>query len=193
MAGAFGEHLVDSFLSASHYPKGPFGQEAPTTPQTRSHGAYSFAPTMHGAFDNAGFGTSMTDSSFMPSEETARKIATLQAKLNKKLGPEYVSTRSGAGGAKLHYVEGWKMINLANEVFGFNGWSSSIVSMNTDFIDCDPQTGRCSAGVSAIVRVTLRDGVFHEDTGYGSIENVRGKAAVLDKVSTAPFSQRDAA
>lgn len=53
----------------------------------------------------------------------------------------------------LSYVEGWKgalrsaylkrhrlpcppllVINLANEVFGFNGWSSQIMSLNTDFV-----------------------------------------------------------
>lgn len=28
------------------------------------------------------------------------------------------------------------VINLANEVFGFNGWSSSIVSLTTDFVRC---------------------------------------------------------
>ena len=60
------------------------------------------------------------------SEETARRIATLQAKLNKKLGPEFISQRPGPGGGpKLTYVEGWKIIGLANEVFGFNGWSST--------------------------------------------------------------------
>lgn len=32
------------------------------------------------------------------SEATAQQIATLQAKLDKKLGPEYISTRAGAGG-----------------------------------------------------------------------------------------------
>lgn len=26
------------------------------------------------------------------------------------------------------------VINLANEVFGFNGWSSSVVSLTTDFV-----------------------------------------------------------
>ena len=60
------------------------------------------------------------------SEDTAKKIASLQAKLNQKLGPEYISQRPGPGGGpKLTCVEGWKGINLANEVFGFNGWSSS--------------------------------------------------------------------
>ena len=33
--------------------------------------------------------------------------------------------------------------------------------------------GRVSLGISAIIRVTLRDGTFHEDIGYGSIENAK--------------------
>lgn len=110
-----------------------------------------------------GFGTpntSMANSTFFPmptqevSEATAIQIADLQAKLDRKLGPEYISTRPGGGGRCIHtlvlalahsngvpvlgmrltYVEGWKAINLANEVFGFNGWSSSITNMNVDFV-----------------------------------------------------------
>lgn len=37
-----------------------------------------------------------------------------------------VSQRHGPGGQKLAYIEGWRLISLANEVFGFNGWSHSI-------------------------------------------------------------------
>lgn len=66
---------------------------------------------------------------------TANQIATLQAKLNQKLGPEYISQRPGpAGGPKLTYAEGWKIINLANEVFGYNGWTSSVQRLETDFV-----------------------------------------------------------
>lgn len=32
------------------------------------------------------------------------------------------------------YLEGWKAFNLANQVFGFNGWSSEIHSFTTDFV-----------------------------------------------------------
>ncbi|KAE9404588.1 Rad52 22 double-strand break repair protein [Gymnopus androsaceus JB14] len=116
------------------------------------------------------------------SKSTAMKIAALQAKLNLQLGPEYISTRPGPGGGpKLVYAEGWKIINLANEVFGFNGWSSNLVSLTTDFIDYNEETRRYSVGVTAIVRVTLRDGVFHEDIGYGLLENSKTKGPALDK------------
>lgn len=65
---------------------------------------------------------------------TASEIATLQSRLNKQLGPEYISTRPGNGGGKVAYLEGNKAIALANEVFGFNGWSSSLGQVQIDYV-----------------------------------------------------------
>jgi DNA repair and recombination protein RAD52 len=141
------------------------------------------------SFNSAMHSTPLAQQSFslfgsQPDVETAKKIASLQAKLNQKLGPEFISQRPGPGGGpKLTYAEGWKIINLANEVFGYNGWSSTIVSLNTDFIDFIEASGRYNVGVTAIVRVTLRDGTFHEDIGYGLLDNGKQKGAALDKVS----------
>lgn len=81
----------------------------------------------------------------------------------------------------MHYLTAEKCIGLANEVFGFNGWSSSIQNIQVDFADENPQTQRVSIGLSVIVRITLRDGTYHEDIGYGSIENARGKAMAFEK------------
>lgn len=66
-------------------------------------------------------------------------------------------------------------------MFGFNGWSSSIQNIQIDFVDENPQTGKISLGLSVIVRVTLKDGAYHEDIGYGQIENCKGKAAAFEK------------
>ncbi|KOS20121.1 DNA repair and recombination protein rhm52 [Escovopsis weberi] len=115
------------------------------------------------------------------SEWTAQQIATLAARLDKQLGPEYISSRPGSGGSRFHYLSSDKCIGLANEVFGFNGWSSSIQNIQVDFADENPQTQRVSIGLSVILRVTLRDGTFHEDVGYGSIENAKGKAMAFEK------------
>lgn len=115
------------------------------------------------------------------SEFTATEIATLQARLEKQLGPEYISARSGPSGQKVHYISAEKCIALANEVFGFNGWSSSIQNIQVDFVDENPQTLKISLGLSVVVRVTLRDGTYHEDIGYGHIENCKGKAAAFEK------------
>ncbi|KAJ5060441.1 hypothetical protein J3E72DRAFT_233710 [Bipolaris maydis] len=111
---------------------------------------------------------------------TASEIATLQTKLNKQLGPEYISQRPGNGGGRVAYLEGNKAIALANEVFGFNGWSSSLGQVQIDYVD-EHQNGKVSLGLSIVVRITLKDGTYHEDIGYGSIENGKGKAASFEK------------
>lgn len=70
-----------------------------------------------------------------PGEDGARQIAILQGKLAQRLGPEYIATKPGpAGAGKIPYLEGFKAIDLANEVFGFNGWSSTIVRLDIDFV-----------------------------------------------------------
>lgn len=127
MAGAFSGHLVNSFYSANQprYTSTPFSTSA-STPDVSTHGAMSFSPQMHGSFPPQPSFALDPQPSFMDlSEATALKIAALQAKLNQKLGPEYISQRPGPGGGmKLTYAEGWKIINLANEVFGSVGTSS---------------------------------------------------------------------
>jgi DNA repair and recombination protein RAD52 len=155
----------------------------------------SFAPSMHGSFLG---GQSFADASsashtfYEVSEATAAKIAALQAKLDQKLGPEYISQRPGPGGGpKLTYAEGWKIINLANEVFGFNGWSSAIVNLTVDFIDFAEDSRRYTVGVTAVIRVTLRDGAFHEDVGYGMLENSKSKGQALDKVCLLAYPPRE--
>jgi len=77
------------------------------------------------------------------------------------------------------YLEGWKAISLANEIFGFNGWSHSVTQQTIDFVDHNQ--GRFYVGVSAFVRVQLKDGVFHEDIGYGTSEGQRSKALSIEK------------
>jgi len=69
------------------------------------------------------------------SAQTAQQIATLQANPDNKFGPEYISQCPGPRGqGKLTDAEWWTIINLANEVFAFNGWSSSITSLAIDYL-----------------------------------------------------------
>ncbi|KAE9982322.1 hypothetical protein EG328_010982 [Venturia inaequalis] len=114
------------------------------------------------------------------SEYSAQEIAQLQSRLDKQLGPEYISSRQGPGGGKVHYLAAEKVINLANEVFGFNGWSSEIKDVTIDYVDVE-KDGRITMGCSIIVRITLRDGTHHEDIGYGEIKNANGKGAAFEK------------
>ncbi|KAF7729559.1 DNA repair protein rad52 [Apophysomyces ossiformis] len=113
---------------------------------------------------------------------TAEEKTEITTDLGKSLGPEWLSQRTGGGNhcGRLTYIEGRTAINLANQIFGFNGWCTEVKSQTVDFVDINDQ-GRVSVGISAIVRVTLRDGTFHEDVGYGSAENSRNKVAAFEK------------
>ena len=54
---------------------------------------------------------------------------TLQQQLKKKLGPSLISQRlSATEGQRVAFVETWKLISIANELFGFNGWSTRVTS-----------------------------------------------------------------
>lgn len=111
---------------------------------------------------------------------TKEDLTAIQNRLWKNLGPEFVSYRPAPGGGRVPYLEGWKAINLANDTFGFNGWQSEIKLINIDYCD-ELSGGRISVGISCVVRVTLKDGSFHEDIGFGHAENVKAKYMAFDK------------
>ncbi|KAB1254522.1 DNA repair protein RAD52-like protein [Camelus dromedarius] len=77
------------------------------------------------------------------------------------------------------YIEGHRVINLANEMFGYNGWAHSVTQQNMDFVDLN--NGKFYVGVCAFVRVQLKDGSYHEDVGYGVSEGLKSKALSLEK------------
>ncbi|PJF20062.1 Rad52/22 double strand DNA break repair [Paramicrosporidium saccamoebae] len=95
-------------------------------------------------------------------EDTLR----IQKQLDVPVDVEHIAFRPSAQGT-VAYVEGWRALHLANEVFGFSGWSSEILSLATDFVDTEG--GRVTLGVSCM------------DIGYGSSENQRSKAAAYEK------------
>lgn len=110
---------------------------------------------------------------------TAEEYQAIQKALRQRLGPEYISSRVAGGGQKVCYIEGHRVINLANEMFGYNGWAHSITQQNVDFVDLN--NGKFYVGVCAFVRVQLKDGSYHEDVGYGVSEGLKSKALSLEK------------
>lgn len=92
--------------------------------------------------------------------------------------PRDVRSRPGPGGKKLTYMPGWKSVDVANRIFGFNGWSSQVMSLRIN--SCRETTAkRWNVCVSCTVRVTLKDGSFHEDRGNGSAENYKSEGEAL--------------
>ncbi|XP_020857158.1 DNA repair protein RAD52 homolog isoform X2 [Phascolarctos cinereus] len=110
---------------------------------------------------------------------TADEYQAIQNALRQRLGPEYISSRQAGGGQKVCYIEGHRVISLANEMFGYNGWAHSVTRQNVDFVDLN--NGKFCVGVCAFVRVQLKDGSYHEDVGYGVSEGLKSKALSLEK------------
>ena len=86
------------------------------------------------------------------------------------LAEEELSTRRGAGNKSFTYLESWRVLDGANKIFGFNGWSSSILSM---VVERRKEGHKFIVKVNAIVRVTLKDGSYHEDVGVGEMSSAR--------------------
>jgi len=94
--------------------------------------------------------------------------------LKAKLNQDFVKSRK-QGTTSLSYVEGWHVIDEANRIFGFDGWSRETVYLKevcryeTDKRDF--KTGQITGknqkvSFEAKVRVTA-GGVIREGTGYG--------------------------
>tara|TARA_R100000773_G_scaffold17996_1_gene16304 strand:+ start:55 stop:708 length:654 start_codon:yes stop_codon:yes gene_type:complete len=101
--------------------------------------------------------------------------------LKQPINPDNVSFREGGGGLKLAYVESWHVIQEANRIFGFGGWSSETLEAGL------VSEGKDSYGNSifsyiAKVRVTVGD-VVRE--GYGTGHGRGGKMSDGEKHESA--------
>ena len=82
--------------------------------------------------------------------------------LNEPILAKNVKERDGnqAGTFQLAYVEGWHVIDEANRIFGFDGWTSETIETN---LVAEEQ--KCIS-YTAKVRITIGD-VIREGTGAG--------------------------
>lgn len=109
---------------------------------------------------------------------SGQQEARMAEELRQDTTPLDVRSRPGPGGKKLTYMPGWKSVDAANRIFGFNGWSSQVMSLRINFCR-ETSSKRWNVCVSCTVRVTLKDGSFHEDRGNGSAENYKSEAEAL--------------
>ena len=79
--------------------------------------------------------------------------------LNQPIDPKVVAYRQ-QGNMQLAYLESWYVINEANRIFGFDGWSSETIQL-----DCVQSDEFCVTYI-AKVRVTVGD-VIREGVGAG--------------------------
>lgn len=103
----------------------------------------------------------------------------VKRRLEQGLTQDQVSTRPGPANTKLTYLSSNMAINQANDIFDYNGWSCSIISITTDYLDSS--NAKWSCGITAVVQVTLESGASHQDVGFGMTENMKSKGQALEK------------
>ena len=101
--------------------------------------------------------------------------------LSQPINPDNVSFREGGGGQKLAYVESWHVIQEANRIFGFGGWSSETLEARLVSEGKD-KNGNFIFSYIAKVRVTVGN-VIRE--GYGSGHGRGGKMSDGEKHESA--------
>lgn len=97
------------------------------------------------------------------------KIGTFQAHLEAVLRKREMK---GLGKYGINSVSSALLINLVNECFGFNGWSSQILECRIDTQDFDEEKTAYSMTQTADIRVTLQDGTYVEAAGHGEARNL---------------------
>lgn len=90
---------------------------------------------------------------------TAEQTAELRAPLNK------AHVKPPAPGKYGDYIEGWRVIDEANRIFGFDGWTRDTVEMIET--NRDLKGDKWHVGYRAKVRITA-GGIFRDGTGFGS-------------------------
>jgi recombination DNA repair RAD52 pathway protein len=76
-----------------------------------------------------------------------------QAILEGMLDKSKVKPRKGANGRTVSYVEGWYVVDMANEVFGFGNWDAETVEMKREH---DPVRRRTACPDRCTVRSRRR-------------------------------------
>ena len=72
---------------------------------------------------------------FGSSQYSSEEQEAIQRALKARLGPNFISKRPIGGGSHAAYLEGHRAVSLANEIFGYNGWSHSVTQQSIDFVD----------------------------------------------------------
>lgn len=109
-----------------------------------------------------------------------------KAALSRCLGSDHISTRQGPRNTRIPYLDVSTTIRLANEAFRYDGWASNIISVTQDFMREERGTWSCC--YTAVVRITLPNGCYHDGIGVGNAENARLQADAIEKAKKSAVS-----
>jgi len=104
-------------------------------------------------------------------------------RVNRGLGPQYISKRAGPSGREVQYIEGGAAVHLANELFGNARWSSRCVFREVNVHQEMGNKWIAVAEYRSEVTVVWEDGRtnVHEGTGVGAGGPCRTQAEAREK------------
>ena len=121
-----------------------------------------------------------------------KDLKNVQKRLNRYLAKDFLATRPG-GGSKLTYIEGQSAIQLANKIFGFEGWSTEIKEMTQVVMEEYERAGsvKYNAGYLCRTKITVKvknnngtvETVSKEDIGFGSGEGMASKIKAIESAT----------
>lgn len=88
----------------------------------------------------------------------------------------------------------YEVISVANEVFGYDGWSSTIGSLEKVQEDIQEDAGVYVVRFSSLARITLKDGTHSEELGFGEAREFEDKGLCFFKAKrmAISYSQKNA-
>src|SRR3989338_6219290 len=110
--------------------------------------------------------------------------------LEKKLGPHQVVVKQGHWNRSLHYIQDPLSVQLANNIFGTNGWKCEILQVHVESIERSPESNLWVVLVTCHIRITLRDTTQHEDMGSAIAEHSEVSLALSGALSLAQLDAR---
>lgn len=114
------------------------------------------------------------------SEWSLQRIGTLRSRL------EAMLHRIHATGFRHHRsnwdsLSSYRVYQLANQVFGYDGWSTLVLHFQELYRDFDTENDRFSLRAFALVRVLLKDGFYIDAQGMGEALNLPFKYMCYSK------------
>lgn len=113
------------------------------------------------------------------SDWALKKIGTLQARLEAIQNAKDSKRFSGSN----FYLKFSSSVifNLANEVFGYNGWSSEIISSHLVHEQLNEENNEYSVKYNVVARIILKDGTYNDELGTGEASNMPHKHMCYNK------------
>ncbi|CAH2353041.1 putative DNA repair protein RAD59 [[Candida] railenensis] len=171
--------MSDSFFD-SKYNVDPTVQSLPSS--------VTFFPDMK-EFEGPNSDDQIDTDSQMPTDWELKKIGAFQSRIE-SIQRNMESVYSKNRNPSLSKISAHQVFGLANEIFGFNGWSSQvsefrIVDENFQYDNEEGEeytaSGAFSAKFCATVRITLKDGYWNEQDGIGESHGLPSKYLCYSK------------